>query len=319
MKRLTSGLAALLCLPLSAAAQPTPQDITSATYDSGPLPEGQSGITVVAQVLLDRAGISPGIVDGYRGPMSRSAIRAFEAREGLPQDGAMDAEVWRALGGGNHATVLGDYTVSEEDTQNLSEPLPQDYSDLAEMDWLGFTSVEEKIAEAFHMDQDFLVALNPEASFTPGEVITVTTPGSGQAHDVTRIEVRKDVGRLAAFNDAGTMVANYPVTVGSDQLPSPSGTHDVVAIATEPTYSYKPDENFTQMDNTEPLTLPPGPNGPVGLVWIDLSKPTYGIHGTSDPSSLFQARSHGCVRMTNWDALALAEMVEPGVPVVFTQ
>ncbi|ROU04133.1 L,D-transpeptidase family protein [Histidinibacterium lentulum] len=303
--------------PAAALTQPAPDEIRNAVHDGGPLPEGQSGLTVVTQVLLDRAGISPGIIDGWRGPMSRSAIRAFEAREGLPEDGRLDAEVWAALGGDDRAPVLQDHRVTAGDTDVRGMPLPEDYAELAELDWLGYVRVSEKIAEDYHMAEDLLIALNPGADFVEGERLTVVAPGTAEEHEVVRVEVRKAEGRLAAFDEAGDMVANYPVTVGSDDLPSPSGTHEVVGIAIEPTYAYRPDENFQQGDNDEELTLPPGPNGPVGIVWIDLSKPTYGIHGTSEPAALFQNQSHGCVRMTNWDARELADMVSPGTEVVF--
>jgi lipoprotein-anchoring transpeptidase ErfK/SrfK len=160
--------------------------------------------------------------------------------------------------------------------------------------------------------------LNPESSFTEGDTIVVAAPGEPLAGEVARIEVRKGSSRLAAFDAAGEMIANYPVTIGSEDTPSPSGTVEVVAIAPDPTYIYDP-ENFQQGDNTEPLKLPAGPNGPVGSMWIDLSKPTYGLHGTAEPAQLFQQESHGCVRMTNWDAEELAGMVQQGTVVEFIE
>lgn len=318
MKHFGPALIALAAaLAPAAQAQPTPDAIESATYEGGTLPEGQSAITVVVQVLLDRAAISPGVIDGWRGPMSRSAIRAFEAREGLQPDGAMDDAVWQALGGPEGGELLQSYQITEADTKNLSDPLPEDYAKLAELDWLGYTRVSERLAEDFHMDEEFLRGLNSGARFVAGETITVAAPGDRANASASRVEVRKGVGRVAAFDGAGTMIANYPATVGSNQLPSPSGRHEVVGVAVEPTYAYKPEENFQQGDNDEQLTLPPGPNGPVGIVWIDLSKPTYGIHGTADPDELFQNVSHGCVRLTNWDARELAHMVDQGVSVAF--
>lgn len=319
MKHLVPAALALSFLSPALLAQPTPDAIETARYDGGALPEGQSPIAVVVQVLLDRAGIGPGVIDGYRGPMSRSAIRAFEAREGLTPDGQMDAEVWAALGGDDRAPVLQDYEITAADTQDLSAPLPEDYAKLAELDKLGFTRVTERLAERFHMDEGFLKDLNPQATFAAGEVIKVAAPGDRIETAAARVEVRKADGRVAVFDDAGKMIANYPATVGSDQLPSPSGTHEVKAVAIDPTYAYRPDANFQQGDNDEPLTLPPGPNGPVGSVWIDLSKPTYGIHGTSEPDALFQNVSHGCVRLTNWDATELAHLVDAGVPVAFVE
>jgi lipoprotein-anchoring transpeptidase ErfK/SrfK len=300
-------------------APPTPEAIEAVTYEGGPLPDGQSALTVKTQILLDRAAISPGIIDGWKGGMSESAIAAFETREGFEVDGQLDSQVWEALNAQEQAPMMQSYTITEEDASGLSEPLPDDYAKLAELDRLGYTSVAEKLAERFHMDQGFLESLNANASWQPGETITVVDPGPRLETKVARIEVRKQTSRLAGFDENGKMILNYPVTIGSAQTPSPSGTVEVVAVAMDPTYTYNPDLNFQQGDNDEVLTLPPGPNGPVGSVWIDLSKPTYGLHGTSDPDSLFNAASHGCVRMTNWDAEELAHLVSDGVTVEFVE
>ena len=112
-------------------------------------------------------------------------------------------------------------------------------------------------------------------------------------------------------------MAAYPATIGSSDTPSPSGTHTVARVVLNPDYTYNPNINFKQGDNHEILKIPPGPNGPVGIVWIALSKPTYGIHGTPDPSKIGKTESHGCVRLTNWDAQELARVVKPGVVVEF--
>ncbi|MDN3713204.1 L,D-transpeptidase [Paracoccus cavernae] len=133
---------------------------------------------------------------------------------------------------------------------------------------------------------------------------------------MTRIIVDKATRRVAAYDAKGNMVADYPATVGSTTTPSPHGTHTVDAVALNPTYTYNPAKNFKQGDNDRVLLVPPGPNGPVGDVWIDLSEPTYGIHGTATPSRLFVNQSYGCVRLTNWDARELAHMVKARVTVV---
>lgn len=305
-------------VPASASAL-TPEAIEAATYEGGDLPEDQSALTVKVQVLLDRAGISPGVIDGHKGGMSESAIRAFEEQQGLPEDGVLDFDVWAALGGPLSGPVLQQYTIRPEDMNNITPDLPTDYAKLAEMKWLGYQRVSEMLSERFHMDEDFLTALNPGASFTAGETITVADPGEFLKGDVERIEVRKGQSRLAAFDASGRMIANYPVTIGSDSNPSPSGSMEVNGVAHLPTYHYDPEINFQQGHNTEPLVLPPGPNGPVGSVWIDLSKPTYGIHGTPEPSTLFKHSSHGCVRMTNWDAEELASLVHVGTKVEFVE
>ncbi len=308
-----------LLLMASPAFALMPGDIESAAFDGLDVPEGQSGLSVKLQVLLDRAGISPGVVDGYKGGMSESALRGFEERQGLLVDGFLDAEVWSALGGNDALPILMMYTVSAEDVSDLTETIPDNVAEKAKLEKLGYRRVTERLAERFHMDEDFLKALNPESAFDTGEAIWVADPGDPLVAEVTRIEVRKSERRAVAFDAEGRMVANYPVAIGSTATPSPEGTVEVVAVAMDPTYSYLPDTNFVADGVREALILPAGPNGPVGSAWIDLSKPTYGLHGTDTPAALFQAESHGCVRFTNWDVEELAHLVKPGVSVEFLE
>ncbi|WIJ26622.1 L,D-transpeptidase family protein [Devosia sp. RR2S18] len=278
---------------------------------------GPNPLIARLQILLDRAGYSPGVVDGYMGENVRKAITALELINDLPDDGELDDDVIKILQ--TDADIATSYTISQEDVEKVVEPLPEDYSELAARDYLGFTSVAEGIAEKFHMDIDFLKTLNPDASFEEGEEIVVTQPGDQMEGDVARIEADKQNGQVRAYDDEDNLIAAYPATVGSESNPSPSGVHTVRAIAPEPTYTYDPEVNFQQGDNTETLVLPPGPNNPVGIMWIDLSEPTYGIHGTPEPAEIDKTASHGCVRLTNWDAQELAGMVEQGVEVEFVQ
>jgi lipoprotein-anchoring transpeptidase ErfK/SrfK len=308
-----------LLLTASPALALTPEEIETATFDGLDVPDGQSGQSVKLQILLDRAGISPGVVDGYKGGMSESALRGFEERQGLPVDGLLDSEVWSALGGDAGLPVLASYTVSAEDVLGLTEAIPDHVAEKAQMAELGYLRASERLAERFHMDEDFLKALNPGMSFEAGAQIWVADVGTPIAGEVVRIEIRKSERRAVAFDAEGRMVVNYPVAIGSDSTPSPEGNLEVVTVAMDPTYSYLPDTNFVADGVTEALILPPGPNGPVGSVWIDLSKPTYGLHGTDTPASLFQAVSHGCVRFTNWDVEELAHLVKPGTAVDFLE
>lgn len=317
----TAAVSALaFAAPTTAGAQSI-QSFNEADYSQGQLPEGYSELTAKVQVLLDRADFSPGVIDGYQGGNTALAIRSLETANDLSVDGRMDEKVWGILtkDAGSAEPVFSTYEIRDSDTKGIKDELPEDYAKLAKMEWLGFTSVEEKIAEKFHMDVDFLRKINEGVAFNLGNTIIVASPGDNASGDVARVVIDKSREQIIALNGDGKTISTYPATIGSDQTPSPSGTHEVVGIAVDPTYSYKPDENFTQGDNNEQLTLPPGPNGPVGSVWIDLSKPTYGLHGNGDPASIGKTASHGCVRMTNWDAMELAELVDQGVPVEFRQ
>ena len=292
---------------------PTAAEIDAATFNGLALPDGQSALTVKTQVLLDRARVSPGIIDGYSGGMSTTAIMAFERMQGLPQDGLLDNDVWEALGGNLVGPIIATHVITQDEVASLSAgPLPSDYAELAQLDHIGYTTVPELVAEAYHMDEDFLRSLNPNATWTVGESLTVVNPSvlsEEAAPGLSHIVVDKATQRLTAYDASGRVLGDYPVTVGSEGTPSPTGTHLVRAVAMEPTYTYDPSVNFQQGDNTEVLTLPPGPNGPVGSIWIDLDAPTYGLHGTPNPDLLFTTESHGCVRMTNWDATEMAKMV----------
>lgn len=314
------ALAVLLALPGPVLAQSraiSPDEIEAAQYSgTGDLPPGQSALTAKVQVLLDRAGVSPGVIDGFRGGMSTSAIGAFERSRGLPVDGLMDAQVWALLQQYADRPLTQDYTVTEDDAHGLARAIPDDYLEKANMTSLAYTSIAEKLGERFHMHENLIATLNPGVTLAPGAAIKVMAPGKDIKARVARIVIDKATSRVAVYDANGRMIADYPATVGSSDTPSPSGKHTVISTALNPTYTYNPKKNFQQGQNSSVLTIPPGPNGPVGNVWIGLSKPTYGIHGTPTPSRLFVNQSHGCVRLTNWDAYELAHMVQQNVTTV---
>ena len=282
---------------------------------------GASPLVLKAQVLLDRAGASPGVVDGYFGGNVAKAIAAVETVLGLPVDGALDPQVWSAIGGDAAPDVLVPYVITADDLAGPFVPeIPSDFSLQAEMEALAYTSPAEMFAERFHMDVELLQTLNPSADFgRPGTTIIVAAiDGPAIAGKIARIEADKKQRQVRAYDAQDRLVVAYPATIGSTATPSPSGTHRVEAIAADPVYYYNP-ANFVQGDNMEPLELPPGPNNPVGTMWIDLSQPGYGIHGTPEPSRIDKTSSNGCVRLTNWDAEELAGLVEPGVVVSFLE
>lgn len=290
----------------------TAADIEAAQYDGGDIPSGRSALTAKVQILLDRSGTSPGVIDGFKGAMSQSAIMAFERRAGLPMDGLLDAHVWNLLQAWAERPATQSYTITEADAEGLVDHIPTDYAEKALMPSMGYTSIAERLAERFHMDEKFIQFLNPGVTLAPGATIQVMAPNARIRGEVTRIIIDKDSRRVAGYNARGEMLVDYPATIGSSATPSPAGTHSVRTVAINPNYTYNPEVNFQQGDNDRKLVIPPGPNGPVGTVWIGLTKPTYGIHGTPTPSQLFHNQSMGCVRLTNWDAEELAGMVKIG-------
>jgi lipoprotein-anchoring transpeptidase ErfK/SrfK len=234
---------------------------------------------------------------------------------GLPTDGNLDPDVVAALEDG--AQAIGTYQVTLEDEAAVVPSLPSDYAELATLDFLGYESVQEALAERFHMDVDFLVALNPAAGFLAGETILVAMTGANRIGQAAQVVADKTLRQVRVYDVEGRLLAAYPATIGSQDNPSPTGVYTVKQSTPMPNYTYNPAINFQQGENTEVLTIPPGPNGPVGSMWIALSKPTYGIHGTPEPALIDKTGSHGCIRLTNWDAEELAGMVSPGVTVTF--
>ncbi|WP_029029583.1 L,D-transpeptidase family protein [Salinarimonas rosea] len=317
------GLATAAVSP--AAAQPAldPIAVETARLDGHEPVEGErSPLILRLQVLLDRADVSPGVIDGYLGENVSKALEAYARREGLAADAPLAPRVVEALIAGDGEPVLSTYAITEEDVAGpFVDEIPDDYAELAEMEHLAYRGPQEMLAERFHMDQDLLAAMNPDADFSrAGTEILVAQPGAPmQEASIARIEVSRSDGALRALDSDGNLVLFHPATVGSAQTPSPSGTHEVTAVATDPVYYYRPDVNFQQGDHDEPLEIPPGPNNPVGSVWIDLSEPTYGIHGTPTPAEIDKVYSHGCVRLTNWDAEELADLVETGTTVAFVE
>jgi lipoprotein-anchoring transpeptidase ErfK/SrfK len=279
-----------------------------------------SAAIVKLQTLLVRQGISPGEIDGMDGENYRKALAQFRRRENLGAGDAVDDATWRALGGDRSQDIVTSYTVTEADARYVfSKRIPRDYARQARMRRLAYSRAPEMFAERFKMGEGLLRALNPRAHYrAAGETLLVIAAGrTAPRAEVQLIEADKRTGRVTAYGSQGEMIASYPATIGSGDTPSPEGEYQVARVVRQPTYHYDPVKNFQQGRNTHKLVLPRGPNNPVGTVWIGLSKPTFGIHGTPEPSRIGKASSHGCVRLTNWDAEDLAGMVKPGALVRF--
>jgi lipoprotein-anchoring transpeptidase ErfK/SrfK len=294
-----------------------------AVFTKDPYPRGRQSDPrmIKLQVLLDRNHASPGVVDGIFGDNVVKAVMAFEEMQGHPVDGVLDVELWAALEQTSAEPVLTSYVITPEDVAGPFVPvMPQDYAEQAQLPGLSYRNAAELLAERFHMDEAFLRRLNPDVTFTEaGAEIVVANPGKPLKAKVADIVADKARKQLRGYDAAGKLIVAYPATIGSADLPSPTGLHAVKAIAIDPEYWYRPKVNFVQGTNTKALRLPPGPNGPVGATWVGLDKPTYGLHGTPEPSKIDKTNSHGCVRLTNWDARELAGLVAPGVVVDFQE
>ncbi len=308
-------------VPPQPAGAATGQDWPPTAAQSATAPPelaGGDAATIKAEVLLARAHFSPGVIDGKPGDNLRRAISTYEAAHNLPVDGKLDAAVWQALNA-DTAPVISRYTISSDDVKGPFIPaVPDKMEDMAALPAMAFTSPRELLAEKFHMGEGLLQALNPGVDFTQAGVsIVVADLGpSDLPAAVTRVEVDRAHGQVRAFGADGQLLASYPATIGSTDRPSPSGTWKVKGVARNPPYEYDP-ARLTFGKIGHKLEVKPGPNNPVGAVWIDLSKDTYGIHGTPDPGKIGKAQSHGCVRLNNSDALQLAAAVKPGTVVAF--
>ncbi|MEM9732165.1 MAG: L,D-transpeptidase [Pseudomonadota bacterium] len=272
------------------------------------------------QVVLDRAGFSPGVIDGAWGSNVAKAAASWRESTGRSDDLGNAATLERLVteSGGD---VFVTYTITAKDVRGpFARSIPADFGKKAQLERLSYTSVVEMLAEKFHMSKGYLRALNPGKNFNrAGTTIKVVKPGAQRKGKVHYIVADKGRKQVRAFDRNGKLVAAYPATIGSAATPSPTGTHSVERIALNPEYTYNPKKNFQQGNNDKILRIAPGPNGPVGSVWIALSKPTYGIHGTPDPEAIGKTNSNGCIRLTNWDATELAKMVSKGVTVEFVE
>jgi len=272
------------------------------------------------EVLLDRLAISPGIIDGKSGGNLSKAVAAFQRSRGLKPSARLDRDTLEKLCASTSSPVLISYTVTGEDVRGpFTAEIPASLEGMARLDRLGYRNAVELLAEKFHTSEETIRLLNPgKAVDRAGTVLTVPNVADERpAGQAVRIEADKSVGAVRALGRHDELLAFYPASIGSAEKPAPSGTWRVLRVARDPTYRYDPKFRFKGVRTDKPLVIAPGPNNPVGSVWIGISKETYGLHGTSHPETVGETGSHGCVRMTNWDALDLARRVRTGTPVAF--
>jgi len=277
-----------------------------------------------AQVFLDRNHFSAGALDGRWGRNSAISTWWWQRAHGLPATGDVDEATFRSLAqGAGNVPAVTQYSITADDTKGPFVHIPDDVYEQQKLDCLCYESLREELSEKFHSTEDFLEVLNPHVKFSElkeGDTINVPNvrpPWTQDTHDVARIVISLAGNSLSGFNAAGQLVFRAPTTVGSGYDPSPDEAVKLVKVVPNPHFHYDP-TLYHEVPDTDPdAHLKPGPNSPVGVVWMQLSKPHYGIHGTKDPDSIGYASSHGCIRLCNWDAEELEHRVSEGIPVSF--
>lgn len=336
MRKTAFGAACLAIVslgPIGAQAQGT--KAASTTVDR---------TTLHLQVILDHLGFSPGVLDGKPGKSLTAALKGFQETRGLQTTGKPDRATLRALYPYRTLRPTRMLTLTPEALAGpYVNPLPKDPAEQAKLPALAYRNAMEKLAEMFHTKPDVLIALNsPGTRLAPGsKVVFPNALPTSRDYDAklpadwrktlsdlnvdatqpqgVKVVVDKSDEVLRVLDKNGKLVAQFMATMGSEHDPLPIGTWKIQGASYNPPFHYNPDLFWDAKDNAKAAKLPPGPNGPVGVIWLDLSKPHYGIHGTPSPETIGRAESHGCIRLTNWDAARLSMMVKPGTPAVFQQ
>ncbi|MEH3159136.1 MAG: L,D-transpeptidase [Sphingomonas taxi] len=316
--------------------------LASAAAAQAPQPTPVDRNILHVQVILDSLGFGPGVLDGKGGQSLTAALKGFQEAKGLPRTGKPDAATLRALYPYRAKRPTARFTLTREALAGpYINPLPKEYADQAKLPTIGYATPMEKLAEMFHTQPAVLIALNsPSTRLKVGNTIVVPNalPAS-RAYDpklpdhwrqtlnmlnvdanqpqADHIVVDKSDAVLRVLDKNDRLIAQFSATMGSEHDPLPLGTWKIYGADYNPKFHYNPALFWDAKKGDQKEMLPPGPNGPVGVVWLDLSKEHYGIHGTPHPELIGRTESHGCIRLTNWDAARLAQMVKPGSKAVF--
>lgn len=309
-----------------AAVQPPRKHAARAAPGKTEEPALPCGNLLAFQVLMDREGFSSGQIDGQSGPNFAHALAALQAARNLSATGEPDCETWQALNG-DGAEILVDYTITKEDFDGDYQPrIPDDLTRQAALSSLGYTSMLERLGERFHIAPSLLRRLNKQTPMMPGRTISVpavkpfeaaTKPAASPEAGAVTIVVSRDDSSLRVTRADGSVMLFAPVTTGSEHDPLPPGDWTVKGVQWLPAFHYNPDLFWDAKPEHTKATIKPGPNNPVGVVWIALNLEHYGLHGTPAPEQVGHTASHGCVRLTNWDAARVASVAKPGTAVQF--
>lgn len=319
IRLLVVAAAFLLACGGSEAAKLDLTAVNQAQYASDG-PKGFSSAVLKAQILLDRARFSPGLIDGRLGENFASAVRAFQTANGFPADGKLTRETWDKLLATSSSPALVTYELTRKDLRGpFTKRIPARLERMARLSRLGYRDAAEKLAERFHISEQLFRRLNPSIGLRKaGTKLLVPDVGrSDPPAAIAGVEVDKGARVVRVLDPSGKALAVYPASIGSDDKPAPSGQAEVKRVVRNPTYHYDPDFAFKGVKTKRPFTIAAGPNNPVGSIWIDLSIESFGIHGTPEPGKIGKTFSHGCIRLTNWDAEDLASMVQKSTKVSF--
>jgi len=305
-------------IPFAQAQQAAPQQAQAAApVDPAAAKQAEFERLLHAQVLLDRARFSPGEIDGAYGSNMRQALNTYQAARRLPVTGKLDDATWTALNA-DTTPPLASYTLAEADVAGPFRPMPDDMMEKSKLPALGYTSVLEGLGERFHASPALIERLNPGKNFNRAgeEIVVPNVGGLAPLARAAKVVVKDEAKILQLYDASGALLAQYPASTGSDKDPLPVGTWKINGVHANPVYHYNPALFWDAEPGDKKAKLQPGPNNPVGVVWIDLSKEHYGIHGTPVPAHVGKTESHGCIRLTNWSAAEVAAAVAAGVEVV---
>lgn len=313
---------ALLILRFATAAEPKnaiAEDIEDATKTTAVSPGATGARVIRAQILLDRARFSPGEIDSIYGADLEIAVKGYQEKHDLKPTGTIDAAMWKMLNA-DKRRLLTTYVITAADVKGPLEKIPKDVQKQAEMKWMGFESVEERLGEKFHCSPKLLDTMNPGKTLsTAGERITVPSIQRAPARRAARVAVSKSKRTVTAYGPNDLVLAQYPATMGGPHDPLPIGSWKITSVVRNPWFFYQP-ERFWNVDPKKATAkLAPGPNNPAGSVWMGLTKEHYGIHGSPEPGQVRRAESYGCIRLTNWDADDLARMAWSGIPAILEE